>query len=897
MTGVYPVPTTRTSDLLGQVRLLSQLHQDQIDILRYQSQISTGRRVLTPSDDAPASLRGMALQRLLEIKAQAQVNLNSTQSYLDAGDVALSSVSQLLNQAKAAALEVANTTTSDTARQAAAEEVRRVIEQLTNVGNQNFRGRYLFAGARTTSLPFEFVEGQVVYHGNEGELISFADIDLPYASNVPGSEVFGTYSPGIRGTVDLNPILTRDTPLTDLRGGVGVTQGSIAVSDGITTRVVDISSAATIGDVADLIATQPPEGRTISARVTPTGLVVDIDDTPGVNLTIREVGGGTTAAELGILSPFGAGTNSIVGGDLNPRLNLTTPLSSILGARAIAFLDSPGPNNNLVVEARQPGAALNGVAIQFVDDGLLHASPGIVAGSESASFSAVPVAARAALPLSGFGNNLLFTAGTAGASFNGVRIELADAGAIGDAATVGYNAASRTLTLGVDGSGATTVGTLISAINGEGTFTAAHDPSDVVDGALNPASPVQAGDIGVVAGNTGNSGGDANTVFVLIDPGATTANQVLAALAADATIDGLFTARLEGTDSTSDLAAGNGPVSISAGATTVEGSGAELDLASGIQIQSGANTYTIDFSTAETVEDLLNTLNGSPAHVVAAIDPAGDRITVRTRLSGVDFSIGENGGSTATQLGIRTLTSDIHLSELNHGRGVHTADGTDFTIHRRDGTVLEIDVDGAETLGEVVALINDHVDNQDPLTRVAARLALVGNGIELVDENAAGIAPLRIERTFHSEAAYDLGLVPRGEKSSASPTAVGTSEVLTGADPHPLEVRGAFNSLLRLYDAIQSGDLPQIERAAALMEEDFQRVNFARAEIGARGRSLETLSDRLADEEVQLKSSLSNEIDTDLTDAISKLTAQQATLEATLRLTAQTFQLSLLDFL
>ena len=38
-----------------------------------------------------------------------------------AADVSLGSVSQLLNQAKAAALEVANTTTSDTARQAAAE--------------------------------------------------------------------------------------------------------------------------------------------------------------------------------------------------------------------------------------------------------------------------------------------------------------------------------------------------------------------------------------------------------------------------------------------------------------------------------------------------------------------------------------------------------------------------------------------------------------------------------------------------------------------------------------------------------------------------------------------------------------------------------------------------------
>jgi flagellin-like hook-associated protein FlgL len=81
------------------------------------------------------------------------------------------------------------------------------------------------------------------------------------------------------------------------------------------------------------------------------------------------------------------------------------------------------------------------------------------------------------------------------------------------------------------------------------------------------------------------------------------------------------------------------------------------------------------------------------------------------------------------------------------------------------------------------------------------------------------------------------------------------------------------------------------------MDEDYQRVNFARAEIGARGRSLDALDQRLEDEDVQLQSALSDEIDTDLADAISRLTARQAALEATLRLTAQTFQLSLFDFL
>src|SRR5262249_15344257 len=112
---------------------------------------------------------------------------------------------------------------------------------------------------------------------------------------------------------------------------------------------------------------------------------------------------------------------------------------------------------------------------------------------------------------------------------------------------------------------------------------------------------------------------------------------------------------------------------------------APLDLASGLQIQNGGTTYTIDTSGAQNVEDLLNAINSSGANALAQIDPAGDRIIVRSRLSGTDFSIGENGGALATQLGIRSLTTNTALAELNHGNGVATATGTDFTIHRKDG--------------------------------------------------------------------------------------------------------------------------------------------------------------------------------------------------------------------
>ena len=653
MSGLYPVPTTRSADLHSQARLLAQLHQDQLDIQRIQAQISTGRKLLAPSDNAAAAHRGMTLQRLLEVKAQAKINLNTTQSYLDAADNALGGVAKLLNEAKATALGVANLAISEPARETALAEIRRTMEQLVNVGNTQFRGRYLFTGSRTTILPFEMVGEEVIYRGNEGDLPSFVDLDLAYASNVPGSEVFGTFSPGVRGTVDLNPPLTTTTRLSDLAGGEGIVAGTIAVSDGFTTSFIDLSSADTIGEVADLIATNPPTGRTLTVSISATGLVIDIDDGGGGNLTIREVTGGTTAEDLGIFNTTGTGVGPIVGLDLNPTLRLTTSLASL-----------PVP----------------------------------------------------------------------------------------------------------------------------------------------------------------------------------------------------------------------------------------IDLASGLQIQQGDETFVIDTSGAQTVEDLLNILNGSDASVLADIDPAGDRIRIRSRLAGVDFSIGENGGTTAADLGVRSLTSDVFLSDLNYGRGIETKTGTDFTIRRKDGVAIDIDVDGAQTLGDVIDLINNHPLNLAPATRVDARLSSSGNGIELFDGNVGGASTLEVEATFGSNAAIDLGLVPRGETIATAMTG-GTGDSLVGADPYPLEVAGVFNSLARLYDAVAASDVPGIELAVAGMDADYQRVNFARAEIGARGRSLESLDAHLEDEDVQLQSALSDEIDTDLADAIAQLSAQQAALEATLRLTAQTFQLSLFDFL
>ena len=150
---------------------------------------------------------------------------------------------------------------------------------------------------------------------------------------------------------------------------------------------------------------------------------------------------------------------------------------------------------------------------------------------------------------------------------------------------------------------------------------------------------------------------DAGTKTLSIDirPGVTTARTVVAAI----NQSGLFGAQLD--DQRDPLNDGSGVVDIAAGTLLAGGRGFELDRSSGIQVVNRGETFQFTFENAETVEDLLNQLNYSEAGVVASLNSSRTGIDVRSRISGADFAIGENGGTTASELGIRTFTDETPL--------------------------------------------------------------------------------------------------------------------------------------------------------------------------------------------------------------------------------------------
>ena len=97
MSRIIPIPTTRVGDFFVRQRLTGQVQLDQLALFRLQNQVSTGRRLQLPSDDAPAALRAINLQRLLDRKGQIRTNLQASNFYLSAAENSLGVISQQLS--------------------------------------------------------------------------------------------------------------------------------------------------------------------------------------------------------------------------------------------------------------------------------------------------------------------------------------------------------------------------------------------------------------------------------------------------------------------------------------------------------------------------------------------------------------------------------------------------------------------------------------------------------------------------------------------------------------------------------------------------------------------------------------------------------------------------------
>jgi flagellar hook-associated protein 3 FlgL len=639
---IVPLQLARVSQYLRTNIAQGTLSRTQQSLLEVQNELSTGKRLTVPSDDPGDATLAQQLRKTLESRIAYADNLRYASSHLSEVDSTMSSLTDLLRQAQTiASANVGSDVTADQ-RKAAAAVVENLYNQAMSLGNRQVSGTYLFAGDKGNVAPFAPEFGGMRFVGSEQTLSNTFDESMILPFMVDGNEVFGALSTRVRGAVDLAPDITTGTRLADLSGATneGIRLGSIFLSNGVNSSTIDLSNAATVGDVIDAINAAAVGG--ITASIAPDGNSFLVSAGVADDITITEIGGGTTATDLGIVTttPGGAGT-PVNGLNLNARV---TPLTRL--------------------------ADLNG--------------------------------------------------------------------------------------------------------------------------------------------------------------------------------------------------------------------GAGIDVANGLVITNGPKSATVTFTGATTVEDLLNKINTSGTGVLARINDAGTGIDLLNPIQGLPLTIGENGGTTAADLGIRSFDASAKLADLNNGRGVRTvATGDDLSITRRDGTTFAVDLTSATTVQDVI----DAINTADAGGGVTASFAAVGNGIVLTD-STGGAGTLAINAANFSAAIDDLGL-----RVTAS------GNTLTGTDVHPVEAQGLFANLGRLRDALLSSNQSAITTAAEGLSEDLDRVVPVRGEVAARVKDFETRQDRLDDQNVATRALLSSLEDTDYNEAITRFTALQTALQAQLMTTSRTLSMSLLDFL
>ncbi len=150
---------------------LNRMLETQSKLVKTQQQIATGRRVLSPQDDPAAAAYILGLRNTISTVEQYQDNSERVRARLELEETTLQGVTNLLPRIQELAVQGQNDALTAEQRNAIAEEVLLLRDQLFSLANtRDSNGEYIFAGFQGGSEPFVSVgAGSYSYRGDMGE--------------------------------------------------------------------------------------------------------------------------------------------------------------------------------------------------------------------------------------------------------------------------------------------------------------------------------------------------------------------------------------------------------------------------------------------------------------------------------------------------------------------------------------------------------------------------------------------------------------------------------------------------------------------------------------------------------------------------------------------------------
>ena len=158
------------------------------EIMRLNTQVSSGKKINKPSDDPAGAARALDYKVAIDAGEQYGKNVADASNAIGFAENTLGSVSSALVRAKELALQAANGTQNASSRAAISKEAAQLRDHLLSLANSRFGDGYVFSGFRTDVPAFD---ASLAYQGDSGTINVMVDRSVMISRNVTGSEAFG----------------------------------------------------------------------------------------------------------------------------------------------------------------------------------------------------------------------------------------------------------------------------------------------------------------------------------------------------------------------------------------------------------------------------------------------------------------------------------------------------------------------------------------------------------------------------------------------------------------------------------------------------------------------------------------------------------------------------------
>jgi flagellar hook-associated protein 3 FlgL len=186
---------------------------------KYQEQLATGKKISLPSDDPIVASKSLKLRTDVAEIQQYKRNTDDATNWMEITEATMNQITEVVQRMREITVQAANGTNTTEDMEKIKEEAAQLRDQLINLGNATYAGRYIFSGYKTDK-PLLNKDGTFNIDVANSEQIKFEigigdDINV----NVPGSDLFNSGAPATGGTTKSSFVDTFDQIIAAMQSG------------------------------------------------------------------------------------------------------------------------------------------------------------------------------------------------------------------------------------------------------------------------------------------------------------------------------------------------------------------------------------------------------------------------------------------------------------------------------------------------------------------------------------------------------------------------------------------------------------------------------------------------------------------------------------------------------